>query len=293
MIAIEGIGLCKTYDHVQAVSNVSLGLEENKIYGLIGRNGAGKTTLLRLLSGHAFPTQGQARIYGQEVFENSRAMEQTCFVREREFAKYGRRLREIFSACRIFYPNWDTDLELKLISAFGLDTKKKYDKLSRGMESMVGIIKGLASRAPVTLFDEPTLGLDAAHRELFYDVLLEDYSAHPRTIVLSTHLIDEVGKIIEEVLVMDRGQLKFQEGVDDLLEQGRYLSGPKALIDEVTRGREVLHREELGNTAIAAVWGRIEQDEESVLIAQGVDVSLIPLQKLFVYLTGEKGGIRA
>lgn len=111
--------------------------------------------------------------------------------------------------CSMFYKNWDGKYAEELAGKFQLNITEKYHKLSHGMQTVVGIIQGLASRAPITIFDEPTTGLDAAHRELFYSLLLEDYGKYPRTIILSTHLVEEVTHIIEDVIIIKKEDCLF------------------------------------------------------------------------------------
>ena len=202
-------------------------MEEHKIYGLLGRNGAGKTTLLNLLAGQITSSSGSISIFGEHVFENSKAMQNICFVKVKEAAYLNNKVKEIFNLCNMFYKNWDQKFAEELARKFQLNLKEKYHKLSHGMQTVVGIIQGLASRAPITIFDEPTTGLDAAHRELFYSLLLEDYGEHPRTIILSTHLVEEVTHVIEDVIIIKEGALVVQSSVEDLLRQGHIISGKK------------------------------------------------------------------
>lgn len=154
-------------------------------------------------------------------------MQNICFVKVKEAAYLNNKVKEIFNLCNMFYKNWDQKFAEELARKFQLNLKEKYHKLSHGMQTVVGIIQGLASRAPITIFDEPTTGLDAAHRELFYSLLLEDYGEHPRTIILSTHLVEEVTHVIEDVIIIKEGALVVQSSVEDLLRQGHIISGKK------------------------------------------------------------------
>ncbi|MGE1049664.1 ATP-binding cassette domain-containing protein, partial [Bacillus sp. GMs2/1] len=217
MIALETKDITKKYKKKIAVNEVTISLEEHKIYGLLGRNGAGKTTLLNLLAGQITSSSGSVSIFGENVFENSKAMQNICFVRVKETAYLNDKVKDIFNLCNMFYKNWDQEFAEELARRFQLNLKDKYHKLSHGMQTVVGIIQGLASRAPITIFDEPTTGLDAAHRELFYSLLLEEYGEHPRTIILSTHLVEEVTHVIEDVIIIKEGAIVVQSSVEDLL----------------------------------------------------------------------------
>ena len=135
--------------------------------------------------------------------------------------------------------------------------KRRIKKLSRGQLSAVGVIIGLASRAEITFFDEPYLGLDAVARQIFYDRLLEDYTEHPRTVILSSHLIDEVSNLIERVLVIDRGRIIMDEDTDAVRDRAANIVGDAAAVDAFVAGREVIHRESLGHVSSVTVLGAL------------------------------------
>ena len=151
------------------------------------------------------------------------------------------------------------------------------------MNSAVGIVIGLASRAPLTLFDEPYLGLDAVARRLFYDRLLADYAEHPRTVVLSTHLIEEISDLLERVLLIDHGRVVLDEDADSLRSTALTVTGPRAAVEAFGRGRDVLTTESLGGHARAVV--RVDgPDDEATAVAAGLTTEPTPLQQLVVEL---------
>ena len=213
---VEVSHLTKAYGNVTAVNDVSFSIEANRIYGLLGRNGAGKTTIMQILTAQIFATSGEVKVFGEAPYENSRVLNQVCFIKESQ--KYPNNLRviDVLELAALFFPNWDADYALALIDDFQLPLRRKMKALSRGMHSAAGVVVGLASRAPLTIFDEPYLGLDAVARTLFYDQLLEDYTEHPRTVILSTHLIDEVSRMLEHILVIDQGKLIIDEEAETL-----------------------------------------------------------------------------
>ncbi|MGH0507098.1 ATP-binding cassette domain-containing protein [Bacillus paranthracis] len=286
MIALETKDITKKYKKKVAVNEVTISLEEHKIYGLLGRNGAGKTTLLNLLVGQITSSSGSVSIFGEHVFENSKAMQNICFVRVKEEAQLSFKVKEIFKMCSMFYKNWDGKYAEELANKFQLNMTVKYHKLSHGMQTVVGIIQGLASRAPITIFDEPTTGLDAAHRELFYSLLLEDYGEYPRTIILSTHLVEEVTHVIEDVIIIKEGRLVVQSLVEDLLQQVQIISGQKDKVDEFLINKKVLNREVYGNKGIAVIWEELSNEDYYSLEKEGLAIDRITLQKLFIHITG-------
>ena len=286
MIALETKDITKKYKKKVAVNEVTISLEEHKIYGLLGRNGAGKTTLLNLLAGQITSSSGSVSIFGEHVFENSKAMQNICFVRVKEEAQLSFKVKEIFKMCSMFYKNWDGKYAEELANKFQLNMTVKYHKLSHGMQTVVGIIQGLASRAPITIFDEPTTGLDAAHRELFYSLLLEDYGEYPRTIILSTHLVEEVTHVIEDVIIIKEGRVVVQSLVEDLLQQVQIISGQKDKVDEFLINKKVLNREVYGNKGIAVIWEELSNEDYYSLEKEGLAIDRITLQKLFIHITG-------
>lgn len=282
---IEVQNLTKRYKDKRALDNVSLKLEAGSIYGLLGRNGAGKTTLMSILTAQNFATSGDVRVFGEQPYENARVLDRVCFVRESQKYPDDAYPRHAFKAASLFFRNWDQQLAEELIEQFQLPMKQTIKKLSRGQLSAVGVIIGLASRAELTFFDEPYLGLDAVARQIFYDRLLEDYAEHPRTIILSSHLIDEVSNLIEKVIVIDNGRILLEEDTDAVRDRAVTVVGDAEKVDAWASGREVLHRESLGHVASVTVLGHVSAAERAEISASGLDLAPVSLQQLVVRLT--------
>ena len=267
-----------------ALDDVTASLQQDCITGLLGRNGAGKTTLMQLLTGHRVPTSGRVRVFGADPYEDDAVLGRVCFVKESQRYPDHFRVCDVLTAARMLYPGWDEDLAGQLVAEFDLPRRRVVKKLSRGMTSMVGIVVGLASRAPLTFFDEPYLGLDAVARQQFYDRLIADYADHPRTIVLSTHLIEEIGDLLEHVLLIDRGQVLLDEDAESLRDRALTVSGPSAAVAGFATGRRVLHSDALGSFTRAVVEVRTDDDR-----AEAGRRGLVPeptsLQQLVVALS--------
>jgi len=285
MTAIQVSRLTKRYKDTIALDDVSLTLEENVIYGLLGRNGAGKTTLMSILTAQNFATSGDVRVFGEHPYENAHVLSRICFVRESQKYPDDALPSHAFRMARLFFPNWSQELADDLVAAFQLPMKTRIKKLSRGQLSAVGVIIGLASRAEITFFDEPYLGLDAVARQIFYDRLLEDYAEHPRTVILSSHLIDEVSNLIERVLVIDQGRILLDEETDAVRNRAATIVGDAAAVEAFTAGREVLHRESLGRVTGVTILGALTADDRNRLDAAGLEVAPVSLQQLVVRLT--------
>lgn len=283
--ALEIEGLNKKFRKMQAVDNFNIKLEENKIYGLLGRNGAGKTSLLKLISAQYVKNSGSIKVFGEEVFENEDALSKICVVNDSDSFIPSLKVEEIFNISKVFYKNWDEDFKNDLIGKFNLNLNRKYKELSKGMKAAVGIVVGLSSRAELTIYDEAYSGLDAAAREVFYDELLKDYSENPRTIIFSTHLIDEVSKIFEAAIIIDRGKLKLFEDCDEVRNKAFYVMGNKDKLAIALKNTRVIHREEFGETLKAAVFEEKDKFFKQRLKNEGFEISALSLQKLFVYVT--------
>jgi ABC-2 type transport system ATP-binding protein len=287
MIGIEIQNLTVRFPgDVTAIDDLTLKLEGGKIYGLLGRNGSGKTTLMSLIAAFRRVTEGSILVDGQEPFENEELTQQICLVRESgDIVVDGDSVKGILRRSRRFRPNWDEEFAHRLLDTFELPLDRGVAKLSRGQKSALGITVGLASRAPLTMLDEAYLGLDAPSRYAFYDILLEDYMEHPRTFVLSTHLIEEVGRLFEQVVIIDRGRLVVHDDTDSLRMRGAAVVGPATAVDDFTTGMTILGEQRLGGTKSVTVYGEIDPTARAVAADWGLELSPVALQDLFVHLT--------
>jgi len=224
-------------------------------------------------------------VLGEHPYENARVLRRMCFVRESQKYPDDALPKHAFATARLFFPNWDQEFAERLIDELQLPQKKTIKKLSRGQLSAVGVIIGLASRAEITFFDEPYLGLDAVARQIFYDRLIEDYTEHPRTVILSSHLIDEVSNLLERVLVIDRGRIVMDEETDAVRDRAANIVGDSAAVDAFVAGREVIHRESLGRVSSVTVLGALTSEDRQHLTAAGLDAAPVSLQQLIVRIT--------
>ena len=283
-VAIEVTGLTRRFGSLRAVDDVSFTVEEGIICGLLGRNGAGKTTLMQLLTGQDFATSGGIRVFGQSPVENAEVLQDICFIKESQKYPDDFRVKHVMKSAPWFFKNWDAEFASKLVEEFQLPLGRKIKKLSRGQLSSVGVIVGLASRSPLTFFDEPYLGLDAVARHLFYDRLLEDYALYPRTVILSTHLIDEVSNLLEHVLVIDEGRIIIDKTADDLRGSATTVVGAEAAVLNFAQNREVFHREHIGGISSITV-GALSSSDKHAAIAAGLELSPVSLQQLIIQKT--------
>lgn len=273
----------KSFGPVRALQDVSVTFEEGKIYGLLGRNGAGKSTLLSVLTDRIFPEGGSVTVDGEPIHDNDRALSKMYLMSEKNCYPDSMKVKDAFRWTKMFYPDFDQDFAWNMASAFELNTNAKVSKLSTGYTSIFKLIVALSVNTPYVLLDEPVLGLDANHRDLFYRTLLARYTERPFTMVISTHLIEEVSSIIEDVVVIHKGEVLKKGPCQDLLSQGYTVSGPRSLVEEYLKGKNVLGVDVLGGLESAYLWGQPDRSS----LPQGLEVSGLDLQKLFILMTGK------
>ena len=281
MSILSGKNIVKSYGKENVLKNVSVEIETGKIYGLIGRNGAGKTTLLSILTAQNPASQGEITLDGKPVWENEESLSHICYSREISpvtmFGPNTLKVKEYLATARAFYVNWDEAYAKELIKLFNIDVKKRISKLSKGMLSAVTIIVALASKADITILDEPVAGLDVVAREQFYKLVIEEYSETGRTFIISTHIIEEAASLFEKIIIIDKGEIKYQENLDELLSRAYRVSGDTDAVDKATEGFKIYNPESLGRNKVVTVIA----DKPVESFGEGVQVEPVSLQNLF------------
>ena len=191
------------------------------------------------------------------------------------------KVKAAFQWTKKFYPMFDMAYATTLSKKFELNTNKKIKDLSTGYASIFKIIIALACNAEIILFDEPVLGLDAYHRDLFYKELISNYSETPKTIVISTHLIEEAADIIEDVIIIKDGEVILNENVEKVLDKGFTVSGPVAGVDAFIAGKKVIGFDIIGGLKSAYLLDNIPKNQS----LEGLEVTKLDLQKMFIHLT--------
>ncbi|MDX8361679.1 ABC transporter ATP-binding protein [Cytobacillus sp. IB215316] len=280
--------LSQKYGSKTALHNLNITLEEDKIYGLLGRNGAGKTTFMQILAGHILPSKGKILINNEQPFNNRNVLKSVCLINESNNFKRKLKLKHVLHVASKFYPTWSKQTADHLLHVFNLDPNMSARSLSKGMESALGIIIGLSSGAKITIFDEPYIGLDASARYKFYDLLLDEYKRNPRTFILSTHLIDEASNLFEEILLIQEGELLLHKTADELQEMSLQISGNIQAVNEYCHEKNVIFENEMIGRKTAMLFGEKLNIQEAKL--KGLDVGRCNIQELMVHLTEKEGG---
>lgn len=281
MNCIEIKGVTKDYKNTRALNDINLRFEENKIYGLLGRNGAGKSTLLKIISNRIFSDSGSVIVDGENAVENDSALSKIYLMSESNLYPPKLKIKQAFKWTKEFYPDFDAEYAMRLSKEFGLNVNKNTRSLSTGYNSIFKIIIALSVNTPYVFLDEPVLGLDANHRDLFYRFLIEKYAQNPFCCVISTHLIEEVSTVIEDVVIIKNGEVIRNQTRDSLLETGSTISGAAGVVDEFIKDKEVIGFDAIGGLKTAYIWGKVDKSE----VPEGLEISAMDLQKLFVQLT--------
>lgn len=284
---VEATNIRVSYNEFEALQDINFTLENGKVYGLIGRNGAGKTSLLSVLAAYRKATSGEMKIDGVNIFENEKAMAQVTFVHQTDYKDNHDTITKYFDLAERFRPTFDRKYAEQLVQLFHLPTNKALRKLSAGMQSAFNVTIGLASRTPVTIFDEAYQGMDAPTREIFYNEVLEEQARNPRIFILSTHLISEMEYLFDEVLIIHQGTLLLQEEVDTLLERGYSVTGPTSDVIEVVAGLHVLNEEQLGGTKSMMLYGELTEEKADEINRKDLEIGNVSLHELFIHLTKE------
>ncbi|WP_313893386.1 ABC transporter ATP-binding protein [Psychrobacillus sp.] len=287
MTVIECQNVKKRYMGKNALESITFQLEDKKITGLIGRNGAGKTTLLKILAGFMKESSGEVKVFSNNPFNNLCVSENSILVDDQMSFPDTLKLTEILMMAPSFYPNWNAELATGLFEYFNLDAKQQHSKLSKGNQAMFNAIFGLATRCSLTMFDEPTNGMDEAVRTDFYRALLKEYIAYPRSILISSHHLAEIEHLLEDILLIHKGKVVFHQSLDEVKEYAVGIQGPTEKVEAYINQQEILHTKQLNRELQYTVVRK-----DSSMKYEGVTIQPVSASDVCMYVTSDtKGGI--
>lgn len=274
----------KQYGQAAVLKNITLSIDEPGIYCLLGRNGAGKTTLLKSIAGYQNITSGTIQVDGRTI---TTATLDTGVSYIENFAKhFSLPVRKLLRIAAEVNPNYDYDFASEMMERFELDGKKKFNQLSLGMKTMVSTIICLASNKDVILLDEPVLGFDAIMRVEFYDMLAESFQKHPRIIIVSTHIIEEIAKTIQKLIIIDKGSIRFFDTLQAVEAKAFSVSGLQKDVAAATRGLNVIQQDAVGGLVTSYIFDTPPAQTASL------EIQPLSLQDFFIQMVGHKGGAK-
>lgn len=280
----------KSYRTNRAVNKLSCSIEGEKIIGLIGRNGAGKSTWLKLLAGHLKPNDGEIRIFGESPFNNLKVASNLILIEDTMTFPSFLKLGEIFKMASEFYHNWQGELAERLLAYADIPLNSYHHNLSKGQASTFNLIYGLATRCAITLLDEPMNGMDEGIRSDMYRAILKEYIVSPRTIIISSHHLQEIEHLLEEIMLIDDGEVVLHLSLENVNQMMVRLTGEVNAIKEMTGYQDVLY-EKQGTISYEAIIERNKLDE-SYAEQTNVLIQAISASEVCKILTNKsKGGI--
>ena len=281
---IELKQVTKQYGQATVLKNITLSIEEPGIYCLLGRNGAGKTTLLKSIAGYQNITSGSIQVDGKAITTSTL---DTGVSYIENFAKhFNLPVQKLLRIASEVNPNYDYDFAAEMMDRFELEGKKKFRHLSLGMKTMVSTIICLASSKNVILLDEPVLGFDALMRVEFYDMLTESFQKHPRIILVSTHIIEEIAKTIQKLILIDRGSVRFFDTLQEVETKAFCISGLQKDVEAATKDRNVIGQDVVGGLVTSYIFDTPPEETGSL------EIRPLSLQEFFIQMVGHKGGSR-
>ena len=279
---IELKQVTKQYGQATVLKNITLSIDEPGIYYLLGRNGAGKTTLLKSVAGYQNITGGMIQVDGK-VITTSTLDTGVSYIEN--FAKhFNLPVRKLLRIASEVNPNYDYDFASEMMECFELDGKKKFNHLSLGMKTMVSTIICLASNKSVVLLDEPVLGFDAIMRVEFYDMLTESFRKHPRIIIVSTHIIEEIAKTIQKLIIIDKGSVRFFDTLQSVETKAFRISGLQKDVGAATQNLNVIGQDTVGGLVTTYIFDNPPERTASL------EIHPLSLQDFFIQMVGHKGG---
>ena len=279
---IELKQVTRQYGQATVLKNITLSIDEPGIYCLLGRNGAGKTTLLKSVAGYQNITSGTIQV-DDKLITTSTLDTGVSYIEN--FAKhFNLPVRKLLQIASEVNPNYDYDFASEMMERFELDGKKKFHHLSLGMKTMVSTIICLASNKSVVLLDEPVLGFDAIMRVEFYDMLSESFRKHPRIIIVSTHIIEEIAKTIQKLIIIDKGSVRFFDTLQSVETKAFRISGLQKDVEAATQNRNVIGQDTIGGFVTAYIFDNPPRQTASL------EIHPLSLQDFFLQMVGHKGG---
>lgn len=278
---IELVNATKRYGDTSVLKKVNLRIDEPGIYCLLGRNGAGKTTLLKSIAGYQNITEGKISVDGKAV--STSAMDTGVSYIENFARHFNLPVGKLLNIAARVNPDYDREFAAEMTKRFELDGRKKFNRLSLGMKTMVSTIICLASSRRVILLDEPVLGFDAIMRVEFYDMLAESFKRHPRVIIVSTHIIEEIANAVHKLIIIDKGSIRFFDTLEAVETKAFSVSGLKSEVDESVKSLNVISQDTVGGMATSYIF-------DTPPVSTALEIKPLSLQDFFIQMVGHKGG---
>lgn len=271
--------ITKKYGNHVVLNDITIHFDNPEgVYGILGRNGVGKTTLMKIIFNMITRYQGQIELNG-EITKNNDELLKNMVYSGGEVNKYNSfyqgKIKDLLKAYRMMYDSFDQDYAESMLERYGISTKQKFSKLSTGNKTLVQNTIGLATRAPITILDEPTNGLDSVNRQTFFQFMMEDYAEHPRLFMLSTHLIQEVENYLTDVVILKDSAILIADTLERIQLKSHLVSNYQL------KNKVVISETAFGSRTEQIIYDDLSDDDINTIKANGGEVKPINLQQLF------------
>jgi len=277
--------LVKSFNKKQVINGLSFVIEENTITGLIGRNGSGKTTLMKLLAGQLNKSNGEVALWGENPIDNLKVLNNVVYTYHN--MSYGKKLslKTILQNYLALFHNFDYEFAFKLMKYFELNGNMKYESLSQGMGSIFNFVCALACRCPITMLDEPVLGMDVTVRKAAYEILLKEYTEYPRTFIISSHLLNELEGVLSDILLIENGSLVLHNSIDEIRQSAYRVDGETSLLNDFCSDKKVIAKQFSPMQSYMIIQEPLNEIVKQSALSRGLEISTVRPEDLCIYLT--------
>ena len=283
---IRTTNLHKNYGKKEALAGLSINIAQHSITGLIGSNGSGKTTLMKIIAGILDKTSGEVEVFGGYPMDNLPILNRLVYTYHNMGYDPSLNLKTILFAYKTMFENFDPAFADKLMKYFELNGKMKYKSLSQGMGSVFNFLCAMSCRAELTMLDEPVLGMDVAFRKSAYEILLRDFAEHPRTFIISSHLLSEIEGVLSDILLIEQGKKVLHSPIDDVRQSAYRVDGSHEAVENFISDKKIIAHRKNELSGFAVIYEPHTEDIVQSAAAQGLTVSTVRAEDLCVYLTG-------
>jgi ABC-2 type transport system ATP-binding protein len=266
------------------IKNFSYNFLENQIYAIIGKSDSGQQELLNLISAKSKPTEGFVYLDGVNLLNNDKINDRICFISSNTNFPHYIKVIDIFKLMAKFYPNWDTYYAFELSTHFDIKHNVNFGSLNINQKSLLIGILGLASRAHITILDNPVEKVDIKARYEFFNFLYHHQEEYPRTFIITTSFIDEIDYLVNYLLLIDKGRLIANFSISEIKDNFRYLTGKTEVLKSLITGVKIIGVEERGKMLTICIRQKLKKDEIRKYQKYLIKISEVPIQMIFIYL---------
>ena len=276
--------ISKNNSNNNSIQNFNFNFLDKKIYGILGKSNSGKEILLDLITSKIKPDEGTIWVDGEDLYKNKTMLDRVCYINKKQTFPDAFTIAMICKKMNNTYPKWDNYYAYTLCRHFEIKMSDLFVNLSKAKKRLFLGICALASRANITLYDNPVSDVDMKDRHDFYTFLYEHFLRYPRTIIITTDYIDEIDYMFDKVLFLDKGKLIDYFTTKELKNNFRYLTGKTEVLRSLISGIKIIGAEERGGILTVCVRKKLTKDETRKFQKYLITISEVPIQKIFVYL---------